>query len=84
MNNGRIMQDQAAQDRAALYGQLQGVRERVEVKDPTVHNAQDAVAAITRRREKALTELAEMKARIPQVEAEIARIDRMLAAAEEP
>lgn len=68
------------------WGGLQGTRnqlggERITVKDPTVTDAQDAIAALRKRLDAIKAELANMKDRGPRLEAEQARIERMLEAA---
>lgn len=64
-----------------ISGQFIGQRERIEVKDPTISDAQDAIAALRKRREEIASELKRWEERKPRIEAEAARIDRMLAAA---
>lgn len=83
MNHDSFSGQLAQANQLRQLGQLQ---ERVTVKDPTVSDTQDAIVAIRKRRETITAELKSMADRKPRLEAEVARIDRILAAAatEEP
>lgn len=70
-----IQQSQVGSLRGGQFG------ERITVKDPTVADAQDAIAALRKRLDAVKAELASMKDRGPRLEAEQARIERMLEAA---
>ncbi|HET9045080.1 MAG TPA: hypothetical protein VFN70_18120 [Burkholderiales bacterium] len=78
LNSYQMQQNMMSQ---GIRGQL---GERITVKDPTVVDAQDAIAALRKRLDAIKTELASMKDRGPRLEAEQARIERMLEAAAPP
>lgn len=60
-----------------LGGQIGSTSERQTIKDPTVSDAQDAIAALRKRLDVVKASLATM----PRLQAEQARIERMLSAA---
>lgn len=72
---------QAAQEQAALH-QAQGLNNRgyFEVPKPTVSSAHEAVAALKRRAETLRAQLLN----VDVLRAELTKVERMLAAAEEP